>query len=111
MKKLKNLIREMREERGLSRNQLAAKVGCHPNQIVKLERSERRLTDKWIYRLARALRCSPSDLLESPDRLSPQALIVAKVFDSMSDEAKEGFLKGFVPAAWRSERHRGPTEH
>lgn len=60
---MENLIRDWREKRGLSRRELAEKVGTGESQIVKLERGERRLTQHWMERLAKALDVQPVDLI------------------------------------------------
>lgn len=58
-----NRIRELREARGLSAADLADLVGTSQPQITRLERGERRLTADWMTRLARALNCTPADLM------------------------------------------------
>ncbi|MEE8607182.1 MAG: helix-turn-helix domain-containing protein [Nitrospiraceae bacterium] len=60
-----NRIREWRRKAGLSQQALADLVGTGRSQIVKLERGERRLTYRWMQRLARHLNCRPIDLAES----------------------------------------------
>lgn len=48
---------------GLSAEQLAERVGTSQKQIYRLENGERRLTDGWMGRIAKALHCSTTDLL------------------------------------------------
>lgn len=66
----KNRIRELREARGWSLEDLAAR--CVPATtratVHKLERGNIRLSDDWRARLARALECAPWDLLPLEDR-------------------------------------------
>jgi transcriptional regulator with XRE-family HTH domain len=50
-----NRVRELRIKAGLSQDELARRMGTTRSQIAKLERGERRLTDKWIERAAKAL--------------------------------------------------------
>ena len=50
---------------------LADAVGTSKSQIDKLEKGQRRLTEDWMRRLARALQCNPADLLEH-DRYDSQ---------------------------------------
>lgn len=69
---MSNLIRPLREGRGLSQNRLAELVGTSGQQIGNLERGDRRLTDDWMRRIARALGVEPWELLEpthNPARL------------------------------------------
>ena len=47
-----NRVAELRKARGLSQIALAKLVGTTKNQLGKLERSERRLSDYWAQRLA-----------------------------------------------------------
>lgn len=60
-----NRIREWRQKRGWSLQQLAEESGTTRAQIDKLERGERRLTVDWMVRLAKPLACVPADLLPS----------------------------------------------
>lgn len=50
-----NRIRQYREQRGWSREELAARIPCHANTIVKLEAEERQLTESWLRKLGPAL--------------------------------------------------------
>jgi len=60
-----NRIKEWRLERGLSMQALAERVGTSRQQIHKLERGERRLTEDWMRRIAVILDCAPADLLSA----------------------------------------------
>lgn len=59
-----NHIRTLREDRGLTQEQLAEKTGTTNQQIGRLENGERRLTWEWMQRIADALECHPMDLVE-----------------------------------------------
>lgn len=59
---MQNRVRELRERQGLTQEDLAKLAGTTQPQIARLEASERRLTDVWIERLSRALKCHPVDL-------------------------------------------------
>ena len=50
-----NHLRALREKAGLSQDALAQRMGTTRSQLAKLERGERRLTEKWIERAAKAL--------------------------------------------------------
>ena len=58
-----NRIRELRKALGMSQGALANLVGTTNTQISRLENGERQLTQKWMQRLAPALRCAPADLM------------------------------------------------
>lgn len=60
-----NRIREWRQTRGWTLQQLADGTGTSKSQIDKLEKGERRLTVDWMVRLAKPLGCDPRDLLAS----------------------------------------------
>jgi transcriptional regulator with XRE-family HTH domain len=54
---------EAREAAGLTQRALAAKLGCHPSWIAKVETRERRLDVVELVRLARAVRLDPAALV------------------------------------------------
>jgi transcriptional regulator with XRE-family HTH domain len=58
-----NRVREWRQRRHLTIEELARRSRTTPSQISKLERGERRLTVDWMERLAAALSCRSQDLL------------------------------------------------
>ncbi|HVY13139.1 MAG TPA: helix-turn-helix transcriptional regulator, partial [Alphaproteobacteria bacterium] len=60
---MKNNIRALREEQGWSQEKLAKAAGTSAPQINRLEKSQRRLTQEWMMKIAGALGCHPSDLL------------------------------------------------
>lgn len=60
---MKNLIREIRRAKNLTLQQLATAVDTTHQQILRLERGERRLTTEWMARIAPALGVTPHDLL------------------------------------------------
>lgn len=59
-------VRVYREQAGYSQEGLANKAKIHRTYIGGIERGERNPTLTMIYRLARALEISPSQLLEEP---------------------------------------------
>lgn len=58
-----NRIKELREGQGLSQEQLAKRVGTSQPQIKRLETGDRRLTEDWMRRVAKALGVRPADLI------------------------------------------------
>ncbi|MGQ9368605.1 helix-turn-helix domain-containing protein [Azospirillum sp. ST 5-10] len=58
-----NRIRQLREAKGWSTIRLADAAHTTNQQIGRLERGERKLTQAWMDRLSRALGCNPWDLL------------------------------------------------
>jgi transcriptional regulator with XRE-family HTH domain len=59
-----NHLRAWREYRKMTQDDLAAKIGTAGNVISLLESGGRRLSDKWLYKLAPALDTRPGFLLE-----------------------------------------------
>lgn len=60
---MKNNIRDIRKAKGLSAQKLAERIGTTQQQVTRLERGDRRLSDVWMEKLAKALKCKPSDLI------------------------------------------------
>ena len=60
-----NRIRELREARHLSQEQLAEQAGTTRQQIHKLEKGERKLTTDWMDRLAPPLGVEPVEIIVS----------------------------------------------
>ena len=79
-KELPHALRRIREARGLSRAELARRSGFSESHIVKLERGEARLHADDLAAFARALDCTPADLV-SPDAGVPYPTVHAPVVD------------------------------
>src|SRR5262245_56748691 len=60
-----NRIRELREARGMTGEQLARAIGTTSATIYKLERGDRRLTADWMEKIAAVLRCTIADLVSN----------------------------------------------
>lgn len=58
-----NRLREFRLARGLTLEQVAEAADTSHQQVLRLEKGERRLTVDWMVRLARPLGVEPKDLL------------------------------------------------
>lgn len=66
-----NSLKALRVQKGLSQHALAEMMGTTRNQYIKLEKGERRLTEDWIKRAAKALGVSNSAIIDdvsTPDR-------------------------------------------
>ncbi len=59
-----NHLRAWREHRRMTQAELATRIGTTDNVISLLESGGRRLSDKWLYKLAPALETRPGFLLE-----------------------------------------------
>lgn len=67
---MQNKLRVLRLAKGLTLEQLAEAAGTSHQQVLRLEKGERRLTVDWMVRLAQPLGVEPKDLL--PDPTTPQ---------------------------------------
>lgn len=55
-------LRQLRDERGYSQEELAERAGLHRNYVGGVERGERNVALENIVRLAKALAVKPGDL-------------------------------------------------
>ena len=58
-------LREKRYDANLTQEELAEKANLHPTYVGSVERGERNIALENIIALAKALSCSPKDLLPS----------------------------------------------
>lgn len=69
------VLQELRHESGLSQEELAEKSNLHDRYISFLERGLRQPTITTIFKLAKALNISPSQLIE---KVEAQAILESK---------------------------------
>jgi transcriptional regulator with XRE-family HTH domain len=65
-------LRRIRQQRGYSQEELAARSGLHRTYVGAVERGERNISLLNIWKLAAALECTPADLLGSTAADSPE---------------------------------------
>lgn len=89
-------LREWREFRGFTQDQLGAAIGTNGSVIHLLENGQRRLSEKWLRKLAKPLGTMPGAILDYdpnevptsileawgqvPDDLKAQALSILQTF-------------------------------
>ena len=89
-----NRLKETRESRGFTQQQLADLVGTTKQTIGRLENGKRQLTEAWLHQLAGALSCHPGELLaEMPSNLSPQDQAILAILHKMSPAQRDQFFK------------------
>lgn len=72
-------LREFRERSGLSQEELAEKVGCHPNTIRRWELGYREPRSSDIRKLCEILNCTEAELLNEPAKQEFEVKIVMGV--------------------------------
>jgi transcriptional regulator with XRE-family HTH domain len=70
-KLMRQRIKELREKRGWSMRELAARANTTSSTINKLEKGLTRLNTDWLTRLAAALEVEPQELITPSDREPP----------------------------------------
>ncbi|HEY5107261.1 MAG TPA: helix-turn-helix transcriptional regulator [Caulobacteraceae bacterium] len=97
-----NFLKAWREHRGLTQVKLAEVIGTTGAVISLLESGDRRLSDKWLRRLAPALGTSQGHLLEhDPAELDTDILdIWADIPEDRREQARD-VLKAFRTKAVR----------
>lgn len=89
-----NRVRFMREDRGLTQEELAERVGSDKGTISRIESGRRRLTQDWMNRIARVLECAPWELLplpEQPEVLAPDEKAVLELYRGLSERERAQF--------------------
>ena len=64
-------LRELREQKGLSREQVAVNAGTSSHSVAKLEQGTRAPSLELAWRIAQALGCSLDDLVAPPSADAP----------------------------------------
>lgn len=67
-----NNIQALREARAWSRPKLGALMGTSGQQVERLEKGQRRLTQDWIERAAKALEVQPVAIISASDQVDSQ---------------------------------------
>lgn len=60
-----NIIKLIRESKGIKSQELAKKIGCSSATMTMLENGKRRLSHEWMIKIATALNCRPEDLIRN----------------------------------------------
>jgi transcriptional regulator with XRE-family HTH domain len=79
-------LREWREHRKMTQEQLAAAVGTNASVISLLEDGKRRLSDKWLTRLAPPLKTSRGWILDNDP--NSMATSILELWANIPDSAK-----------------------
>jgi transcriptional regulator with XRE-family HTH domain len=92
IKAMPNFVKAWREYRQLTQDQLAEATDISPAQISKIENGQAKFSHDSLYRLARALKCSPADLIA---RNPTKGLDIElwELIDGLSDSQKRQLLE------------------
>jgi len=101
-----NRIRALRLERELTTVELAERVGTSNQQIGRLERGERRLTQDWMRRLADAFACDPWELLPDAPDLSGDERAALEDLKALDPDTRRSFLEHLRQLARTARRDR-----
>lgn len=97
-----NNLRAWREHRGLSQTELAKRVDTTQAVISLLEKADRQLSTKWLYRLAPVLGIRPGFLVDyDPRTLDTSTLELIETASAIAEEDRATaikVLKGFLKA-------------
>lgn len=88
-----NRIAAAREAAGLTQEQLAGQVGMDYRTLGKLERGDSRLRWEVAQRIARALECTPFELVPEGEGLNAQQIELLRLLDRMGPADAERWLK------------------
>lgn len=83
-KAVRVFLREWREYRDLTQEQLAARLETTKTTISRKENDHRRVDVDYMAAVAEALQCEPADLFRDPRQPSPQELL-----NSLSEDARK----------------------
>tara|TARA_R110002074_G_scaffold177242_2_gene340830 strand:+ start:189 stop:536 length:348 start_codon:yes stop_codon:yes gene_type:complete len=94
-----NRVREWRELRGLTLQQLAESLNTSSVQAARLENGERKLSPEWLERLGTALNCIPAELLPAhlyKPALNPSEERILAAYRSLDDAEQVRWHKAFL---------------
>jgi transcriptional regulator with XRE-family HTH domain len=94
--KLPHYLKEWREFREMTQDELADVVGTSKSVISDLERGRLRLSDKWLRRLAPALRTNAGHILDSdPNDIDTDILDIWAAIDERDKATALRVLESF----------------
>lgn len=82
-----NRVETLRTTLGISRSELATRLGCHNSQVFKLERGDVPMTLDWMHKIAEALDTSVCELLHEWDTRDHRLGMVERLWLA-ADEAE-----------------------
>jgi transcriptional regulator with XRE-family HTH domain len=101
------IIRNKREQLGVSRRALAEAAGVDASHILRLERGEKRPTTDLVMRLAKALKTNVEDLQAVATENLPRLAPYLRAKYDLDDEAVAELEEHFKTVAGRKAGKRG----
>lgn len=93
---LKNRITEIRNARGLSIEELAAKADMSPSYVSRMARGERNISLKNLEKLAVALECQPEDLMGGKPQMPEEIADIWAAIPADRRELARQVLESFI---------------
>ena len=94
-----NRVKEWRERRGMTLQQLGESLDTSSVQIARLENGERKLSPEWLEKLGAALNCIPAELLPAhlyKPALNPAEERILAAYRSLDDAEQVRWAKAFL---------------
>ncbi len=92
-------LRQIRQDKGLSLDEVAEAAGTTPTQISRLERGERRLSTYWLDRILPILGANAVDVFSDSDENKKTVAVVGFIDQGEQVSWAEGDLGDVVPPA------------
>ena len=93
-----NLLRAWREHRRLTQDALATRIGTTPAVISLLEAGDRKLSPKWLYKIAPVFGITPGWLLDhSPDDIDASIDQIWRTIPETQRHIARDVLVAFTP--------------
>lgn len=87
-----NRVEMLREERGISRAEMATRLGCGNSQVFKLERGDVPMTLDWMHKIAEALDVSVCELLHEWDAPEHRLGLIERLWASAGEAERSEML-------------------
>ena len=93
---MKNRINELRDERGLSYEDLAEMTGLSPSYVSLMARGKRNISLKNLEKLANALSCAPTDLIGDDTAVTSDIAEIWAAIPADRRELAKQVLESFI---------------
>ena len=90
---MSNRLKLLRDLAGLTQEQLAEKLGTTKQTVGRLEKSQRRLDEDWVFRIVDVLGCHPGEIWQELPRVSMTAEheAIIRHYEGLSESGQKAF--------------------